>query len=109
MKKNKREEKKTIKDTILIIYKNLKEIFSSKDKEHIGTAIGKIIYILFIAIIVKIPFIFLKTIVLDSLNNNKISYLIQDLISGGIEVVYIFIAICVMYNYLGKYFGDKSV
>ncbi|MBQ6687281.1 MAG: hypothetical protein IJN03_02020 [Bacilli bacterium] len=106
MKNNASSKKKPVISNIIMIYKNLKEIFCSKDKEKIGTALGKILYTLFLTIMIKIPFIFFKTILLDSLNINNISYIIQNIISACFEISYFFVAIVVIYKYLKKYFAN---
>ncbi len=102
-----KDEKISLKENIEIIFKNIKGVFRSKDKKEITKVVGKMLYTLFVAILIKVPFIFAKTIFLDFLNNNDISYNIQNILSGFIEFIYIIVAILIIYKYLKKYFINK--
>lgn len=91
-------------NSIKEIVTNIKNIFLSKDKDRIIKTIGDIISILFVAIIIKIPMIFLKTIVLDFLNNVENTYNVQNVLSFLFEFGYIFIAFIYIYQRLKKCF-----
>lgn len=95
-----------MKEKLLKVVKNLKSIFKSKDKKLIIKSIGDILLTIFIAIIIKMPFIFVKTIILDTMNSSDVSYSLQNGISFGFEVIYFLVALIVIYKYFTKYFGN---
>jgi len=100
-------KKVTIKDNIKNIYSGIKESFSSKDKNIIIKSVGSIAYTLIFAIIIKIPFLFVKTILLDFLNTSNISYDVQNIIAISFETIYILVAFVIIYKNLKKYFIKK--
>lgn len=95
-----------MKEKLLKVVKNLKSIFKSKDKKLIIKSIGDILLTIFIAIIIKMPFIFVKTIILDTMNSSDVSYSLQNGIAFGFEVIYFLVALIVIYKYFVKYFGN---
>lgn len=95
-----------MKEKLLKVINNLKMIFKSNDKKLIIKSIGDILLTIFIAIIIKMPFIFIKTVILDMLNTNSVSYGIQNGLSIVFEFAYLIVAAMVIYKYLLKYFGN---
>jgi len=91
-------------DILKAILFNLKNVFTSKDKNLIIKSLGVILYTLAVAIFIKIPFIFVKTLLLDTLNTASVSYSLQNLISYCFEFAYLFVAICIIYRNLKKNF-----
>ena len=104
LKRGIKKEKLTIKDKVLLIFKNIKKSFLSKDKNKILKTAGNLIYTLLVAIFAKVPFIFFRTIMLEYMNSASIKYEIQNVIAGFFEVVYYFVALVIIYKYLKKYF-----
>lgn len=90
------------------IWSKIKTNIISKDKKLILNTLGNILSIIFVAIIMKIPIIFLKTILLDSLNTNGISIGVQNIISIIIELIYILVALIYVYKRLKKTFGENN-
>ena len=101
-------KKNSFKNEILAILKGIKNNFLSKDKSIILNTIGKIVTIIIVAIIIKIPIIFLKTLLLDSLNSMNVGVNIQNIISGLFEVLYVVIFVMYIYKRLSNCFGSKK-
>lgn len=96
-----------LEKNIKTIFGNLKKTFNSKDKKVIVTCIGNILFTLFIVIILKMPIVFVKTLILDFLNSINITYSIQNVISVVFELSYVLLAAIVIYKYFKKYFGNN--
>ena len=106
LKRGIKKDKLTIKDNVFLILKNIKKVFSSKDKNNILKTLGKLTYTILVAIFAKVPFIFVRTVILEYMNSTSIKYEIQNMIAGLFEVVYYFVALVIIYKYLKKYFNN---
>lgn len=105
-----KDEKKKIpfKEEIINIWRGIKGNFQSKDKKIILNTIGSIVTIIIVAIIIKVPFIFIRTLLLDFLNGANIAINIQNIIATLFEILYVVIAIIYIYKRLKKCFTPKS-
>ena len=101
-------KKSSLKDNIVAIGSGIKYNFLSKDKKIISNTIGNIITIIIVAIILKVPFIFLKTLLLDFLNGASVSMTNQNIISYFFEIGYFAVAITYIYRRFKKCFIKKN-
>jgi len=98
----------SFKESALAIWEGLKEKFLSKDKKIIIGCVRDILIVLIVAIILKIPFIFIRTMFLDGLNSINISYVLQNFIEFIFEISYIWISLLYIYKRLKKIFVSKA-
>lgn len=102
-----KNNKNAFKEDLINIKNGIKDKICSKDKKVIIDTIKKILVILLVAIIIKIPFNFIEILVLDMLNNMNLTVLLQNIIGFIFNIIYIFLALFYVYNRLKKNYANK--
>lgn len=100
--------KTSVMENIKTIFKNIKEEFVSKDKNRIIKCLSNILIIFVVAIVIKIPFIFINTMLLDLFNSMGFSVQIQNIIGFVVELIYIMVSLLYVYKRLRKIYIDKN-
>ena len=100
--------KNSVIENIKTIFKSIKEECVSKDKNRIIKCLGNILIILVVAIIIKIPFIFINTMLLDFFNSMGFSVQTQNIIGFVVELIYIMVSLLYVYKRLKKLYIDKN-
>lgn len=98
--------KNSVINNLKTIFNKIKEEFVSKDKNRIIKCLSNILAIIVVAIIIKIPFIFINTMLLDFFNSMGLSIGIQNILGFVVELTYVIVALIYIYKRLKKLYID---
>lgn len=101
-------EKSSFINNIKNIFNKIKIEFVSKDKNRIVKCLSNIFVIVVVAIMIKIPFLFINTMLLDFFNSIGLSIGIQNILEFIVELLYIILALLYIYNRLKKLYISNN-